>query len=217
MVLGDGCVSKVGQFQFQHGECQLEYLKWKLKLLNENGIRTSAVTISRNTGYGSNKNKCVARTQITTFTRLLRKILYTPTKQISNIKLLNRLDPLGLAIWYMDDGNISYKKYKDSVRGFYITISTYTSKEETQKLIEYFKDKWDINFYMHKNKGKYCLQCSTKEGIKFVNIIRPHVLKCPSMVYKIQYDLSQRIRSLGTLDKVETGGTNNNIISKDIV
>ena len=36
MILGDGCATKRGQFMMTHGECQLEYLTWKVKLLENN-------------------------------------------------------------------------------------------------------------------------------------------------------------------------------------
>lgn len=94
--------------------------------------------------------------------------------------------------------------------GFYIKISTCTTKHDTQILIDYFKEIWDISFYMfhegHK-EDSYSLCCGTKEGVKFINIVKPYVLQVPSMIHKITYDLSQRRRSLDVHNNVEIGNT----------
>ena len=113
--------------------------------------------------------------------------------------MLNRLSARELAIWYMDDGHINIRKTGKKIHGFYIKISTCEPKQEVQILIDYFKEVWGINFYMfHEGRStdSYSLCCGTKEGVKFINIIKPYVLQIPSMIYKITYDLSQRKRNL---------------------
>ena len=215
MILGDGCATKRGQFMMTHGECQLEYLTWKVKLLENNGVRHGGIKIAANHGFGEGKNKAYVILNVLPFTKLLRRIMYKPKKSLANRKLLNRLDALGLAIWYMDDGGISFRKTGDRVHGFYIKISTYCSKEECQVLIDYFKEVWDINFYTHKHNNMFNLMCGTKEGIKFISIVKPYVEEVSSMLYKVSYDLSQRKDFLGTLNQAETGNTVVN--SEDIV
>ena len=69
-------------------------------------------------------------------------------------------------------------------------------------------EKWDIKFYMFhegKKEDSYSLCCGTKEGIKFLNIVRPYVSQVPSMIHKITYDLSQRRRPLEVHKNVEIG------------
>ena len=51
-------------------------------------------------------------------------------------------------------------------------------------------------FHEGKIKDSYSLCCGTKEGLKFIEIIKPYVLQVPSMLYKITYDLSQRKKNL---------------------
>ena len=125
---------------------------------------------------------------------MLRRIFYKPKKVLGNRKLLNRLDARGIAIWYMDDGHINIRKDKDCrPMGFYIKIATCLPKNELQIIIDYFKEVWDVNFYMFhegKKEDSFSLCCGTKEGLKFINIIKKYVLQVPSMVHKIQYDLS---------------------------
>ena len=127
-------------------------------------------------------------------------MFYKEKKILGNRKLLNRLDAKGIAIWYMDDGHINIRKTKDErPMGFYIKISTCEPKQEVQTIIDFFKEQWNINFYMFhegKKEDSYSLCCGTKEGLKFIDIVKPYVSQVPSMIHKITYDLSQRKRNL---------------------
>lgn len=199
LLLGDGTISNNNVFKLSHGYKQKEYLEWKIQKLKDHGLKCNGLKkYTSSSGY--NKGSVVYYTQLKTnsFIKLLRKIVYKPKKNYCNRRLLNRLNPLGLAIWYMDDGHINIRKTGDKIHGFYIKIATCISKEHNQVLIDYFKEVWNVNFYtFSEGKGTYSLCCGTKEGLKFINIIKPYVESCPSMTYKIQYDLSQRKDSLG--------------------
>ncbi len=201
LLLGDGTISNNYVFKIAHSEKQKEYLEWKIKQLKEAGIRNNGIkSYIKYCGYAS--KELVYYTQLNTipFIKVLRRVFYKNKKNIGNKKLLNRLDAKGIAIWYMDDGHINIRKDKNKrPMGFYIKISTCKPKEEVQDIINFFKEKWNIHFYMFhegKKEDSYSLCCGTKEGIKFINIIKPYVLQIPSMLYKITYDLTQRKRNL---------------------
>lgn len=201
LLLGDGIISNNYVFKIAHSEKQKEYLEWKIKQLKEAGIRNNGIkSYIKSCGYAS--KELVYYTQLNTipFIKVLCRVFYKNKKNIGNKKLLNRLDAKGIAIWYMDDGHINIRKDKNKrPMGFYIKISTCKPKEEVQDIINFFKEKWDIHFYMFhegKKEDSYSLCCGTKEGIKFINIIKPYVLQIPSMLYKITYDLTQRKRNL---------------------
>lgn len=201
LLLGDGTISNNYVFKIAHSEKQKEYLEWKIKQLKEAGIRNNGIKYYiKSCGYAS--KELVYYTQLNTipFIKVLRRVFYKNKKNIGNKKLLNRLDAKGIAIWYMDNGHINIRKDKNKRPiGFYIKISTCEPKEEVQDIINFFKEKWDIHFYMFhegKKEDSYSLCCGTKEGIKFINIIKPYVLQIPSMLYKITYDLTQRKRNL---------------------
>lgn len=212
MLLGDGTIQSNNVFKLAHCEQQKDYLEWKIKQLNNAGIRNIGLkTYISTSGYNVGKTVFYTRINIIPFVKVLRKVFYKPTKKIANRKLLNRLDAKGIAIWYMDDGHINIRKDKNGRPiGFYIKISTCLSKEELQIIITYFKEVWDINFYMFhegKKEDSYSLCCGTKEGLKFIEIVKLYVSQVPSMIHKITYDLSQRRRSLDVHDNVEIGNT----------
>jgi len=191
MAIGDGTISNNYVFKMAHGQNQLDYLKYKVDLLNKYHIKNSGIkTYIQSKGYAVGTTVYYTQLSIKPFIKLLRRILYIPQKRFVNIKLLKRLDAQGLAIWYMDDGhlNMRYTKDKQRIIGFYIKISTcFRTKEEAEIVINYFKDYWDINFYTFMEKGKfYSLCCGTQEGKKFIEIIKDYIPDC--MKYKIHFD-----------------------------
>ena len=210
LLLGDGTICNNNVFKLAHAEQQKDYLEWKIKQLNDAGIRNNGLkTYVKTCGYNTGVNVYYTQLNIIPFIKVLRRIFYKPKKVLGNRKLLNRLDARGIAIWYMDDGHINIRKDKDSKpMGFYIKIATCLPKNELQIIIDYFKEVWDVNFYMFhegKKEDSFSLCCGTKEGLKFINIIKKYVLQVPSMVHKIQYDLSQRRRPLDVPEQGKLG------------
>ena len=201
MLLGDGTISNNNVFKIAHSESQRDYLEWKVKQLKEAGIRNNGIkSYIKTKGYTTGVPVYYTQLNIIPFIKVLRKVFYKEKKILGNRKLLNRLDAKGIAIWYMDDGHINIRKTKDGrPMGFYIKISTCEPKQEVQTIIDFFKEQWDINFYMFhegKKEDSYSLCCGTKEGLKFIDIVKPYVSQVPSMIHKITYDLSQRKRNL---------------------
>lgn len=201
LLLGDGTISNNYVFKIAHCEKQRDYLEWKVKQLKESGIRNTGVkSYIKTRGFNIGVPVYYTQLNIVPFIKVLRRVVYKEGKIIGNRKLLNRLDPKGIAIWYMDDGHINIRRSKDGkIHGFYIKISTCVPKEEAQIIIDFFREGWNIEFYMFhegKKKDSYSLCCGTKEGLKFIDIVKKYVEQVPSMLYKIQFDLSQRERVL---------------------
>ena len=201
MLLGDGTISNNNVFKIAHSESQKDYLEWKIKQLKEAGIRNNGIkSYIKTKGYTIGVPVYYTQLNTIPFIKVLRKVFYKEKKILGNRKLLNRLDAKGIAIWYMDDGHINIRKTKDGrPMGFYIKISTCEPKQEVQTIIDFFKEQWNIKFYMFhegKKEDSYSLCCGTKEGLKFIDIVKPYVSQVPSMIHKITYDLSQRKRNL---------------------
>lgn len=219
LLLGDGTIQSNNVFKIAHCEAQKDYLEWKVNKLKQFGIRNNGVkSYIKKCGYNTGVPVYYTQLNIIPFIKVLRRVFYKPTKIIANRKLLNRLNAMGIAIWYMDDGCINIRKDKTGrPMGFYIKIATCIPKKELQIIIDYFKEVWNINFYMFhegNKKDSFSLCCGTKEGLKFINIVKPYVSQIPSMIHKITYDLSQRRRPLDVHENVEIGNARK---SEDIV
>lgn len=181
MVLGDGSINKNGYFSVRHCLAQEEYIKWKYCLLS-GSIKLSEIYYVSNNGYGSFE----FRTKVYKFIKRYRNIIYSNGgKKLSHLRFLNKLEPLHLAIWYMDDGSLTQKKRNGLIHANELYINTYISKDENQLLIDYFKEKWSIYFHQSKNKGKYRLRCSTREARKFLKIVEPYVSQVKCMKHKL--------------------------------
>lgn len=202
MILGDGHLDKYGQLNLRHGIKQREYLEWKKKLLNRSGIHTGEIIEFISNGHP--QVRC--STKVYNFSKLYRRILYRPKKTLGIRKLLNFLSPINIAIWYMDDGSLTTLKNKDGyIRGNCLRIHTNVTKEENQILIDYFKEKFGINFNQNKKNSFYELVCGTREARKFINIIRPFVEQVECMKHKLNLkvtvDSSESKRELSSLEE----------------
>jgi hypothetical protein len=126
----------------------------------------------------------------------LYSFIYEGGKKTFSKKVLNRLTLEGIAIWYMDDGNMYNAKYLTS-RGTYryriarCTLNTYLSETENQVIIDFFKRKYDIEWIIAKDKGFTRLQMGTKQARKFIDLIKDYIH--PSMMYKTEIKVGQEL------------------------
>lgn len=189
-LLGDSYYNKLKKtIRFYHSQKQEEYLKWKHSFFIKNPNQ-----ICRKIYYGERHannnvynycnfeiyNKNNAMNDIYSF---IQKHLYSNDnrKKIS-MKYLNELTPLGLAVWWMDDGSICISK--DNRYG---KLSTQCfNYEENILLQKYFKKKWNIDVSIKCEKNKYYfLRFNVSAMKELINIIYKYVCEIPSMIYKI--------------------------------
>lgn len=169
---------------FIHCEKQKDYIEYKSELLlNMFGGNQPKVHKFNNSGYIGYRMSKTHK-----YFRIIYKLLYPNGKKYISRQCLNFLSPKGIAIWYMDDGNLAKKKKNGKIHAYELYLNTFVSDEENQTIIDYFKEVWNIKFSKVKNNGGYRLRCGTIEARKFINIIKEYVL--PSMQYKI--DISKK-------------------------
>ena len=156
MALGDGTLNANGYLSIRHSQKQKEYLQWKHDILKINGISVTDLYFVPN----------------------------NPSKRIGNEKVLKKIQPLGIFIWYLDDGSLTKYKERGKVVGNNLTINTYISKEENQVIIDWFNKTFNISFGQNKDKGKYRLRCGTKQARIFLSLIEKYKFLVPSMAYK---------------------------------
>ena len=105
-------------------------------------------------------------------------MFYNPKKQIT-IDILNKLTDLSLAIWYCDDGWY-YRNLKYSTNQIGLATNGF-SEESVKLIINWFKDKYNLNFKMVKNKS---IRVTSKSQCdRFLSIIRSYIPSC--MNYKL--------------------------------
>ena len=194
LLIGDGTISSNYVFKLSHSTLQREYLEWKVELLNKYGIKNNGVKeyISK-CGYNTGKSVLYSQMSLIPTIKALRRSVYAPKKTITR-KLLEWLNPLGLAIWYMDDGciNVNTSKQRSSIQHT-IKIATCVDDDTIKTIINYFDEVWGIHFRPFKEgKNTYSIASSSElDCEKFIKIVKPYIEQVPSFLYKIRKDLTK--------------------------
>lgn len=194
LLLGDGYIDPRGQIQIKHCESQKEYCEFKAKLLHS-VCGGKDIKVYHQVLDGK---KCKFKKDIYNYYgfkkqskhfKTIRDLLYPNEKKKFTKEVLSYLQPISIALWWMDDGCLSRRKLKDGSPGSYmLRLYTYTDKEETELIKQFFLEKYNVNWNVVKADGsatQYMLRCGVNEGRKFLNIIRNIVLKVPCMAYKV--------------------------------
>jgi hypothetical protein len=109
-------------------------------------------------------------------------------------KYLQELDPLGLAIWYMDDGGYNYDH-----RTPYFALGGFSPKERNS-IKEYFKEKWNFDTTLYRNTKTNCDIYINKEcSDSFLSLIKPFVHS--SLVYKLGHMSDNNLEKLESVRK----------------
>lgn len=192
LLIGDGTISSNYVFKLSHSTHQRAFLEWKINLLNTLGIKNNGIKeyVSK-TGYNEGKQVLYSQMSINPTIKALRRTVYTPKKTLSR-KLLNWLTPLGLAIWYMDDGhiNVNTSSQRSSIQHT-IKIATCVDESTANMILQYFKEVWDITFRLFKEgKGTFSVASSSEADCEnFIKLVKPYII--PSLLYKIRKDFTK--------------------------
>lgn len=167
-VLGDMCIkmcknAKHATGDFAHSLKQENYCKYKANILRN---------FVSNERYKSHYDKRTDKTYNCYYvtlksseylTELYSKFYINGKKHIPK-DLLYKLDGLGIAIWFMDDG------YKNPY-GYNIATNCFTL-DDLEEVKTFFKSKYDINISVHKDYTIY-IKADSKD--KFTNLIQPYI------------------------------------------
>lgn len=200
MILGDAYLrktktSKNAYMTINHGIKQIEYAEWKNAIL-QNITNTK---IEQRMVYLKKENKSYPQITLITrthpiYTKLHNQIYINGRKSIT-LNLLKQLTPLGMAIWYMDDGGLIFHKCKlkngnNGIKSRELCLNTQSFSYEEHLIIQkYFKEVWDIDIRINKSKNAFRIIMNATNAKKFINIIEPYII--PSMQYKIDMKYKQ--------------------------
>jgi len=179
-LLGDGGLKnrKNSCFVLEHCEAQKSYIEYKFRVLKEFCYDKPLYYREKKSLRSDSICKSYSFTTICCpLFSVLRNKWYLNSKKIIDINNIKELDALGLAIWYMDDGNYSRNGnvLKLFTNGFTL--------EENQLLQKFLKDKFDLYFTISTIDKYFYLSCYGDEMRKLKKIVEPYVLDC--LKYKI--------------------------------
>ncbi|OGN12858.1 MAG: hypothetical protein A3C71_00995 [Candidatus Yanofskybacteria bacterium RIFCSPHIGHO2_02_FULL_43_15c] len=174
-LLGDGTLDGNRNYRLviSHSIKQRDYVNWKYEVFKN-------WTLSK-PNYNPVNNSFRFRTVSHPKLTLLGELFYKDRIKIIPVSISKLLNPLVLAVWYMDDGNI--RRQNNKIYGYYLNTQSFT-KSENLILSQVLKDKFGLESYVLKNKNGYRLYFGSKSKEIFPKIIAKHIL--PSLQYKIR-------------------------------
>ena len=172
-LLGDGYLRivpgrKNAFLEINHSFSEKDYVDWKYQAL-KNLVKNQPKT-------RKGREKRIAYRFFTRqhpeLTELYLKFYFNKRKIIPGLKL----NPLMIAVWFMDDGSKSYKTYYLNTQRF-----DYLSQ---MKLIQNLKEKYRIDSSLNRDKEYYRIRIKQNSAERFKELISDYVI--PTMRYKLE-------------------------------
>ena len=178
-LLGDGCLIHPHEnggtsLVIKHCMQQYDYLKYKFSFLKNN---SNSIKVYDRIDYRFRNpyyQACILTTKSSISLNVYYYNWYKPTKHISLYDIY-QLEPLGLAIWYMDDGS----KSKD---GGCILSTNCFECDEVYQLQKMLFDRFNVNSHVYEISHR--IYIPKKEFFTFKDIVDKYIID--SMKYKVR-------------------------------
>ena len=232
MLLGDSYIARdkrsngLLRVGTTHGEKQLDYLKYKRAMFNDEGSICNAGVGS----FGTRPTYAWAMPTDAYISAQLRQDWYVNnTKEITD-NVLAKLTDVSLAFWYLDDGCLSYSSPNKTA--YFVRLNSQGfSLEDNERLCNMLQEKFAVHATVHKDKiakdghQMYAIGIYQKANVShFFDLIAPYIPD--SMLYKLpeqwhtrqfhplSYTKSYRTMQIPVIS-VEDGQTKNKTWSKN--
>jgi hypothetical protein len=190
MVLGDSSLSgyegrnaRTGILRTRHAVRQKDYLLWKRDILSEK-VADVRVRFVGNNGFGAFETTTGAVSKLF----FLWRTLYKNGRKSLTEAVLNRLTPLGLAIWYMDDGSLVLGKDKKGCinrRNIYWALHCF-SQREAEMFRDWLRTRYGVEGHVTLERGMPRLRLNTTDTKKLLEVMEPYIRQVPCMGYKAE-------------------------------
>jgi len=179
-LLGDSGIHTDGCYiEMWHSKEQEDYMRWKVK-----NLKNLQMTFHSRFGYDKvthdYREEIYATSRSHPFVRKIESKFYKKVNgkrlKILPVDVLWSLGPLGIAVWYMDDGS-----YVADAKTLELCSQSF-SEDENKTIIDFFKKKFNIEFNL-KTEGEKCVLKAYKDSTKFLDLVRPYII--PSLIYKL--------------------------------
>jgi len=167
-------------FEVSHTMKHVDYVLWKRDILKEWIPFEEPYKLDKSC-TPENPDKYHPSAMIYTFVapifNELRELFYPNGIKVISTKVLEPMNELALAVWFMDDGSRNSK---------IIHISGKWTDQELSDIRTWFNDRWDIEIdkVAVDNEGSMDLVFNKVAACTLANIVRPYIVPC--MEYKIE-------------------------------
>jgi DNA-directed RNA polymerase beta subunit/DNA-directed RNA polymerase beta' subunit len=192
-LLGDSYLTKPSTnalYNCSHGSSQYDYLLYKKNILDVFCNNDPSLGMRKAEGKFKERRVYRLRTmQHSVFTNIYT-LCYPLGKRLITQDWLDKIDAMGLAFWFMDDGSAGVYNRK-----LHLTLCTHRySYKEVKLLCSWLENKWGIASRIHRQKlyaekdtdYGYAITLSPNSAVSFLEIVAPYIV--PSMKYKVYFD-----------------------------
>ena len=167
-----------------HSDAQAAYLEWKRDELKR---LTPGMVVVRRPDRTPMHYMTTRRSPALTH---YRHVFYPEGKKIVPDTMLNLLGPLGLAVWFMDDGSLAKK-------GHMILCTNAWPFEDQVRISQYFFNRWGIQSIPELIAGRYWrLRFRVADTATLYQLIAPHLHEIFLRKWESRKPLSLRGRSV---------------------
>ena len=172
-LLGDGYLRiipgrKDAFLEVNHSIAEKGYVDWKYKAL-KNLVKSPP---KARKGNGKRIAYRFFTRQHPEITNLYQEFYQDKEKIIPNLKL----NPLIIAVWFMDDGSRSYQTYYLNTQSF--------NYQSQHRLIQTLRKQYGIESSLNRDKEYYRIRIKQSSAEKFKKLIQKHIF--PKMEYKLE-------------------------------
>lgn len=199
LILGDGHLhKKQGRLELLHTTPQLSYLKFKLGLLEQLGYNCKLFNLTKKRTSAGVFDYCTASISGGDIVQY---------RTYSTLDLVNALNPLGLMLWWLDDGCLSiHQKSNGSISRFgYLNTQGY-SLEENQLISSLLYQKFGIETTIHVDsksgfakQDHYRIYLNATNMRRLIDLVREFIPWTPNNMrhkFNMQYVVNRRKDSL---------------------
>lgn len=197
-LLGDASIEKRGnsyRFTEEHSIKQRDYLTWKRKQLSK---------VLYFQPDEIHKGRYRIRSHANSFLSKFHRSWYCNGKKILGYDVFN-IDNVGLAIWYGDDGGISYGSHPV----FNLATATFTLQENIM-LQEILLKSFDLKTSLLRDGKYFRLRFSQESVTKFLNLIYPILNQFISLRHKLAWLTKEGAVKIKTANQVTAKWKENN-------
>jgi len=178
-MLGDGYLTPNGSLQIEHCLDQADYTFWKYEKLQPIAGRVPKM-VERYDGR-TQKTYRSMRFYTKSVLKQYRDDFYQDRKKVVPKHIGNVLDPLAVAVWFMDDGGRGAR----TPRGLVFNTSGFSAEEQVF-LQEILVHKFGVRTSIHPRRNGFQLYVKAESFLRFSELISPFLIT--SMRYKLPVD-----------------------------
>jgi tRNA-binding EMAP/Myf-like protein len=188
-MLGDGCLIKNGAIEFGHKKEHEEYLNYTVMGLGSLGYRKEKEYIS---GYGTTMVRGASRA-CGYIGDIFNNWFKEGRKEVPE-DINQKLGPISLAFWYMDDGSLGHNESQEDRANF---ATCNFSEDSIDNLCRAFKN-YGIEATKYKSGAYWRIRLNYQEAKKFYTLVCPYIPEC--MQYKLPKAFRGYFRGFPSLD-----------------